>query len=104
MKNETAINPQLRINAAILKLVASRAPTGPGVVQGTRVIILPTKSNFVANHAIQAFNTGTPTNGINNSGFITIGAPNIIGSLILNTAGITDSFPIDLICAFYSQT
>jgi PTS system cellobiose-specific IIC component len=43
--------------------------------------------------------TGLTKNGININGFITIGVPNIIGSLILNNAGPNDNFPSSFKCA-----
>lgn len=46
-----------------------------------------TKCIAVAIQAIVARTNGTKINGINNIGFNTIGAPKIIGSLILNSEG-----------------
>ena len=43
---------------------------------------------------------GTEINGIARIGFIIIGTPKSIGSLILNIPGIIDIFPIDFIWSF----
>ena len=40
---------------------------------------------------------------MNNTGFITIGAPKITGSFILKIPGTTESLPIDFIWAFFES-
>ena len=47
----------------------------------------------VAIQAIKLFKSGAIINGMINLGFNTIGAPKIIGSLILNIDGINAVFP-----------
>ena len=42
-------------------------------------------------------------NGINNNGFITIGVPKIIGSLMLNSAGPKANLPNALYCSDLAQ-
>lgn len=72
--------------------MAKYAPTYPGNVQGAVTTTLDTKLALIANHETVAITIGATTNGIINIGFNTIGAPNIIGSFILNIAGITVAF------------
>ena len=67
--------------------VAKYAPIGPGSVQGAFTDTLDTSPAAVQMYATIAHTNGLIINGIINVGFNTIGAPKIIGSLILKHAG-----------------
>lgn len=77
--------------------VAIHAPIGPGSVQGAMKLTLLTNPRIVANQAIVPKINGAKMNGIISTGFITTGVPNIIGSLMLNIAGITTVFESDFV-------
>lgn len=86
---------QIIFNTAALQSppVAKYAPIGPGKVQGAVTVTLPTKPKLVAIQAIVPVTNGDKINGIIKVGFKTIGAPNIIGSLILNIPGTKAALP-----------
>ena len=80
--------------AALQSLPQARnAPIGPGSVQGELATTRLTSPMDVAIQAIKLFKSGAIINGMINLGFNTIGAPKIIGSLILNIDGINAVFP-----------
>lgn len=82
-----------KINAFQLQFVLINAAIGPGIVKGSLTIIIGTICVMVAKYETVAVTNGPIINGIPSIGFNTIGAPKIIGSLILNRPGKIDSFP-----------
>ena len=89
-----AIQMRHRITGLKLQFAAHEAPIGAGVVHGVIDTTRLTRSSFSAKYARVALTIGTSTNGRKNSGFMMIGAPNRIGSLMLNTPGTTPIRPI----------
>ncbi|MOA11071.1 hypothetical protein D3C78_1309900 [compost metagenome] len=81
------------------QLAAQEAPMGPGVVQGVRETTRSTRPRSRANQARVALIIGTRMKGRKKTGFMTMGAPNRIGSLMLNRPGTTPILPMDLRCA-----
>ncbi len=78
------------------QFAAQEAPMGAGVVQGVRDATRATSPRSSANQARVALIMGTRMKGRKNTGFITIGAPNRMGSLMLNRPGTTPILPMDL--------
>ena len=74
--------------------VASHALSIGGVVQGIAYMQTPAKPIFVMKYANDPVTSGVIINGTTSNGFNTIGKPNVIGSLISNTAGAASSFAI----------
>ena len=83
------------LNTAALQSLpqAKNAPIGPGSVQGELATARFTQPRFKAIQAIIALTVGAMMNGIINIGFNTIGAPKIIGSLILKIEGTNAVLP-----------
>src|SRR5690606_30215276 len=81
------------------QLAAHDAPIGAGVVHGVRDTTCAIQPSLVAPYARQALINGTNTNGRNSIGFMMIGAPNRIGSLMLKKLGTTPILPIVRRCA-----
>ena len=77
------------------QLAAQEAPMGPGVVQGVSDTTRSTRPRSRANQARVALIMGTRMKGRKNTGFMTMGAPNSMGSLILNSEGSSPSLPTD---------
>ena len=57
-----------------------------GVVHGAWIYIVPAKPMEVKKYAVMDVATGAKTNGIAINGFMTIGRPKTIGSLMLKMA------------------
>ena len=79
--------------AARQSLVARNAPIGPGSVHGAVTTTRFTRPACVATQAITAMTIGAVINGMIKIGFNTMGAPKIMGSLMLKSAGAKPVFP-----------
>lgn len=73
--------------------VARYAPIGAGNVQGGMVATRLIRSREKAIYVVVVQTMGTKTKGMNISGFITIGTPKTIGSLILKMPGTIEKRP-----------
>ena len=76
------------------QFAAHEAPIGAGVVHGVIETTCATQPSLVAVHAKVALIMGTKIKGRKNTGFMMMGAPNRIGSLILKKLGTTPIFPM----------
>ena len=77
--------------AVMLQSVLIQAAIGEGIANPKRAAIRGTNPETVAKYEIVVVISGAPINGIANTGFITIGAPKITGSLILKSPGKIDN-------------
>lgn len=72
--------------------VAKNPPITGGVTHGGITVAAGTSPVDVAKYATVTKTIGVRINGINITGFKTIGRPNIVGSLMLKTPGAIDKF------------
>ena len=71
-------------------------PSGPGVVQGKKILKLFMFKTSTKNLKIHMFTIGAKIKGIKNTGLSTSGAPKSMGSLTPKNVGTTDALPIAL--------
>lgn len=76
------------------QLVAQEAPMGAGVVHAVSITTFSTRPRSTANQARMALITGTRMKGRKKTGFMMMGAPNRIGSLMLKNPGTTPIRPM----------
>lgn len=93
MASDTKKHIKTRTHAIQFQFVVISAPNGAGTVKGGFTIILGIMFKAVKIYTIIVLTTGTSINGTARRGFITMGAPNIIGSFILKIPGSIESFP-----------
>lgn len=81
-----------------LPLADHAAPSGAGIDHGSIATARSRTPRWVKYQAIQAFISGTKRNGSRKTGFMIIGKPNNIGSLMLNSEGSRPIFPTLFSC------
>ena len=87
------------IAAPVQWLVARKPAMKGGVVQGNATpVTFATNPKYIAQYVTADEINGAKINGMIKTGFITIGSPNKIGSLILKKAGPIANLPISLSC------
>lgn len=82
-----------KIPASILQLVLITAAIGAGIANGNLATIIGIIPVIVRTYDRIVIIIGPIINGIPSIGFITIGAPNIIGSFMLNNPGKNPNLP-----------
>ena len=93
MTNEITKFMITKIAAMIVQSVLIQAAIGESTVNGNFATIIGIKLSFKKIYETVVITNGATMNGIARIGFMTIGAPKIMGSLILKSPGSIDSFP-----------